>query len=370
MNGGGSHGGNDFASTSNAATTATTTTTASHTAAAAVVVSAHPPPPPPPVARSPTAVVSVSMLAAGVLSLGEHEMYDDADPAAGVRQDIPSLCFLLRHKALGRTAMFDLGIRKDLEAFPPMAQKWLPIFNSRVEKDAAEVLESGGVKADDVDSVILSHIHFDHTGDVRRFPRATVYLSAAAAKAAAAGYPHDPAAEVLAFPASARIVTIESAAASATGDGSATLPSFCGVGRAFDVFGDGSVYAVEAPGHAAGHLALAARVRVATSGVGERWVFMAGDSCHSRACYWCGDDASADERRRPVSRYNHEDVRTAQDTVDRIAAMARHLGPSAATAAATDPDAARVLVVLAHETERLSEVPVFPACLEDGEWAK
>jgi glyoxylase-like metal-dependent hydrolase (beta-lactamase superfamily II) len=45
---------------------------------------------------------------------------------------------------------------------------------------------------------------------------------------------------------------------------------------ALDIFGDGSLYIVDAPGHLPGHLNLLARV-----GLGN-WVYLAGDACHDR----------------------------------------------------------------------------------------
>jgi glyoxylase-like metal-dependent hydrolase (beta-lactamase superfamily II) len=45
--------------------------------------------------------------------------------------------------------------------------------------------------------------------------------------------------------------------------------------RAADYFGDGSVYILEAPGHAPGHINILAR----TSADGA-WICLAGDSCH------------------------------------------------------------------------------------------
>lgn len=43
-----------------------------------------------------------------------------------------------------------------------------------------------------------------------------------------------------------------------------------------DLFGDGTVYIVDAPGHLPGHINLMVR------GKGDEWVYMAGDSCHDR----------------------------------------------------------------------------------------
>ncbi len=43
-----------------------------------------------------------------------------------------------------------------------------------------------------------------------------------------------------------------------------------------DLFGDGSIYIVDAPGHLPGHINLLVRVNQ------DQWVYLAGDSCHDR----------------------------------------------------------------------------------------
>lgn len=55
------------------------------------------------------------------------------------------------------------------------------------------------------------------------------------------------------------------------------------IGRfdAFDYFGDGAFYLLDAPGHAVGHLAALARVTAAGGGGGEdSFVFLGADACH------------------------------------------------------------------------------------------
>lgn len=43
-----------------------------------------------------------------------------------------------------------------------------------------------------------------------------------------------------------------------------------------DLFGDGSLYIVDSPGHLPGHINLLAHVGE------DRWVYLAGDACHDR----------------------------------------------------------------------------------------
>lgn len=51
-----------------------------------------------------------------------------------------------------------------------------------------------------------------------------------------------------------------------------------------DLFGDGSLYVVDAPGHLPGHINLLARTERRDGG-GSRWVYLAGDACHDRRIF-------------------------------------------------------------------------------------
>ncbi|KAL1904510.1 hypothetical protein Sste5344_009798 [Sporothrix stenoceras] len=58
--------------------------------------------------------------------------------------------------------------------------------------------------------------------------------------------------------------------------------------KAIDYFNDGSLYLLDAPGHAIGHTCALARVTNGDSQTQDTFVFMAGDTCHH--------DALADNR--------------------------------------------------------------------------
>ena len=88
-----------------------------------------------------------------------------------------------------------------------------------------------------------------------------------------------------------------------------------------------------------GNLALVARVAP------DSFVFLAGDTCHNRLSY--------DPGARELSEENYADVVTARSTVQKLAQLHRQ--------------ADNVIVILAHERERLEEMPFFPEDLRD--WA-
>lgn len=72
-------------------------------------------------------------------------------------------------KGCGETIIVDAGIA------PPLAKKLkLPGYSNPVE-----VLSRIDVKADEVQRVIITHLHFDHSNGVNLFPNATFYLQEA-----------------------------------------------------------------------------------------------------------------------------------------------------------------------------------------------
>ncbi len=47
-----------------------------------------------------------------------------------------------------------------------------------------------------------------------------------------------------------------------------------------DLFGDGTIYLVDAPGHLPGHINVLAHTNHSEGG--SKWVYLAGDACHDR----------------------------------------------------------------------------------------
>jgi glyoxylase-like metal-dependent hydrolase (beta-lactamase superfamily II) len=83
-----------------------------------------------------------------------------------------------------------------------------------------------------------------------------------------------------------------------------------------DLFRDGSVYIVHAPGHLPGHINLL--VRAETGSSSPKWVYLAGDACHDRRIM---------RRQKEIGEWRdgqghlcciHADRKTAEQTIDRI----------------------------------------------------
>jgi N-acyl homoserine lactone hydrolase len=74
-------------------------------------------------------------------------------------------------KGRGHLAMVDVGYN-DKGWGKTFAQS----LNVHGWRDPKEVLSRIGVSPEDVDTVLLSHLHFDHAGNLESFPNASVYV--------------------------------------------------------------------------------------------------------------------------------------------------------------------------------------------------
>ncbi|KAL2167187.1 hypothetical protein VTG60DRAFT_1599 [Thermothelomyces hinnuleus] len=183
----------------------------------------------------------------------------------------PIYCFLVSHG--NRHVVFDLGVRPDWENYAPRVVSLIKATTTvTVATDIATMLNENsslGIRAEDVEAVIWSHNHFDHTGDPATFPATTELVVGPGVRAASwPGYPTDPEALVLDSDAQGRPVR----EISFSGDRHLRIGRF----DAFDYFGDGSFYLLDAPGHAVGHLCALAR----TTANPPSFVFLGADACH------------------------------------------------------------------------------------------
>jgi glyoxylase-like metal-dependent hydrolase (beta-lactamase superfamily II) len=184
--------------------------------------------------------------------------------------DAPAFTFLIEHSS-GRKVLFDLGLRKDWENLPAVIVDQIKRYGWDVsaKKGIREILEESGVDGKDIEAIIWSHFHWDHTGDPSTFDRHTNLVVGPGFKESfMPGYPLNPESPILESDYEGREVRD----VSFTKDG-LKLGRF----NAFDYFGDGSFYLLDSPGHAIGHLCGLARV---TTDV-DSYIFMGGDVCIS-----------------------------------------------------------------------------------------
>jgi glyoxylase-like metal-dependent hydrolase (beta-lactamase superfamily II) len=120
-----------------------------------------------PVASENQNYVTVHALSAGFLTWPEH--YFVKPSVEGTRNTVPSLAFLIQHHhaTTGKLTriLFDLGIRKNIKTYPVALQKHLASnLSVTTEPDVSDSLALGNLTPQDINYVILSHVHWDHVG--------------------------------------------------------------------------------------------------------------------------------------------------------------------------------------------------------------
>ncbi|KAF2404521.1 Metallo-hydrolase/oxidoreductase [Trichodelitschia bisporula] len=247
----------------------------------------------------------------------------------------PSMSWLITHPPSGTRLIFDLGIPKDPTCYTPAIQKRITtVAKVEVREDVFDGLQRAGLDpATDIDTVIFSHLHYDHIGFPRGFGPRTKYVVGPGALGLITGpasYPADPNSHF-----DSNLLPRERTTELPPGtDGSFWSP-LGPFPAARDWFGDGSVYVVNAPGHLPGHVNLLVRVER------EKWVLLGGDSCHDVRilCGQCETSVYRDPE-TGVIRNAHIDKELAEEHLGRIRKLADE-----------------VEVVLAHDWEWARDNP-------------
>lgn len=222
--------------------------------------------------------VEVSPIPGGYITLADHFFVKPADPNA--KRTVPSLTFLIKHpgtSAFGADPlkpfylMFDLGLRKAKERYPEKLQKHL---EGRAPYDlapgVAAQLKEGGLDPSEVNLVILSHVHYDHHGDPEDFEKAQFLIGHGAMDVlkhglgGVASHQHFVP-DTLPEGRSSELPNPSGGSWEALGPFPATL----------DLFGDGTVFVIDTPGHLPGHVNLLCRLK-------DRWLCLCGDAFHDR----------------------------------------------------------------------------------------
>ncbi|KAK0629393.1 beta-lactamase-like protein [Bombardia bombarda] len=290
--------------------------------------------------NKPPVYVVVSALDAGHLTLPESHFVTDAEP--GKRATVPSLSFLIQHASPSRTKttklVFDLGVKRNLNGYTPAQRAHIaqrqPVI---VVPDCADSLRNGNTDnsdtkeppplldpATDIDLVILSHVHWDHVGTSSDFSSATVVVGAGTLDVLKNGagplYP----AELFNDDELPTSRTVELPPLNLLGDiktGSWTWQPLAGFDHVLDLFGDGSVYVIDSPGHLYGHVNLLARISE------SKYVYLGGDCCHDPRILSGEKGIAMYADGRGGMRSVHVDTDVAERTVDKVREFAASVGP-------------------------------------------
>jgi len=189
---------------------------------------------------------------------------------AGKGHLVPCPAFLIRHPSAG-AILVDTGLHPSVasdpkENFGSMAVR---LANPQLApgEDVPAQLRGRGLDPAQVPIVVMTHLHYDHASAISEFPESTFILSEAEWEAAT----HDNRPALRGY----RPQHFDFAFDYRTVDFSrGTVNSYATFGRAFDLFGDGSIHLAYTPGHSAGHLSVVARLS-------ERDFVIGGDAIYT-----------------------------------------------------------------------------------------
>lgn len=174
---------------------------------------------------------------------------------------IPMPVYLVEHT--NGLVLFDAGLDPDhvgdpAGAYGEIAERIRIRFDEPQSIDYQ--LDRLGFAASDVGTVVVSHLHFDHAGALRRFPHATTYIGAgelayarAPERFASTWYRREDFGDHLDI-------------------------DWHEIGADTDVFGDGAVTVLALPGHTPGSLGLLVRLP-------GRRIVLTGDAVHTRGAF-------------------------------------------------------------------------------------
>jgi glyoxylase-like metal-dependent hydrolase (beta-lactamase superfamily II) len=167
---------------------------------------------------------------------------------------VPIPCFLVEHPDAG-AILVDTGLPAAVAEEGARALGRAAAMAYKIEMEpgwaATEQLRARGVDPMDVRVVVMTHLHYDHTGAVSEFPQATFVVDAAEWRAArSSGFTQGYSRRQIDHAFDWREVDFEDP----------RVTSFASFGRTVDLFGDGSVRLLSTPGHSKGHMSVLLRL--------------------------------------------------------------------------------------------------------------
>lgn len=262
--------------------------------------------------------VTISALEAGQLTLPEKLFVTDADPER--RATVPSLSFLIRHGS--SNLVFDLGLKRDFAGYREAQQHHIAQRQpTSVSPDVAESLRRGGVDPREVDTVMLSHVHWDHVGTPSDFTKAQFVVGSGTMHLLANGggplYPAEifnpdelPDDRTSELP---PVRKEEGPRAFKNQLAELEWKPLAGFPATIDFYGDGSLYIIDAPGHLFGHINVLARIGP------KEWVYLGGDCCHDPRILSGEKGIALYDDGKGGLRSVHADTDAAAATVEKIA---------------------------------------------------
>ena len=246
-------------------------------------------------------------LACGDISLADGGIFSDAHLFDGQPRALTGSCYLIRH---GKDYMlWDAGLPKTLIGAPTSDHG----VSLSLERSVVDQVAELGIDPKAITKVAVSHYHFDHTGQLPDFPRATLLIS-------------EKDWQIVSGQQEGVSYLNRSLFAPWLGRNAGKVKT---IARDEDVFGDGSVLIKATPGHTPGHTSLL--VRLPKTGD----VLLTGDLYHF--------EAQANKHSVPQYNYNREQTVSSMARFDETA------------------KALNARVVIQHDPLHIGRLPAFPS---------
>ena len=253
--------------------------------------------------------VRLYALECGRVDFKNMGLFSDTGEYDGKPGSLVVPCFVIRHPK--GTLVWDTGLGDKLAENKSGVD--IPgDFHMSMPVTLAEQLKALGIATTDVTAVALSHFHFDHTGNANMFQSSTWIINKAElpwALAEPTPFGVDP----TTFSAYKSVKTQI-------------------IDNDYDVFGDGSVVILKAPGHTPGHQVLELKLKKAGT------VILSGDLYHTRD--------NRKYRRVPAFNYERADTLASIDRIEKIVANTK------------------ARLVVQHDPVDFKSLPAFPAYIE------